>query len=194
MLDKSKLPQDILTSLPVGLPKPSDDSLCNHLVGLPLPFIVLPATSGKQVELASQAGRIVIYCYPMTGRPGRAVPQGWAAIPGAAGCTPQACGFRDSHDAFTALGVGVFGLSAQSTEDQKEAAERLKLPYELLSDHQLSFAQALNLPTFEVDGKRLIKRLTLVAKNGMIEKYFYPVFPPDRNAEEVLSWLRIHAV
>jgi peroxiredoxin len=130
-----------------------------------------------------------VYCYPLTGRPDRKLPQGWDEIPGARGCTPQSCAFRDHHAELKDLGSRVFGLSAQSTAYQREAAERLNLPYGLLSDEDLEFAEALGLPTFEADGMILIKRLTLVIENGEILKAFYPVFPPGRNAEEVIGWL-----
>lgn len=133
---------------------------------------------------------MVVYCYPRTGKPDEDPPPGWNEIPGARGCTPQACAFRDHYRELEALGAQVFGLSAQSSEDQREAAGRLHLPYELLSDEELAFAAALRLPTFEAAGMRLIRRLTLIAREGVVEKVFYPVFPPDGNAGEVVEWLR----
>jgi peroxiredoxin len=142
------------------------------------------------VDLAALSGRTVVYCYPLTGRPDRELPRGWDGIPGARGCTPQSCAFRDHHEELTALGARVFGLSTQDTEYQREAAERLRLPYELLSDKELRFAGALGLPTFEVAGAILLKRLTMIIDEGRIAKVFYPVFPPDENAEEVIRWLR----
>ena len=169
---------------------PEDDGACHHVAGMRLPAIALPSTAGRPVDLSALSGRTVVYCYPRTGRPDVPVPAGWDAIPGARGCTPQSCAFRDRHREFQALGVGVFGLSTQTTEDQREAAERLQLPMELLSDARLAFARALDLPTFEFEGMVLIKRLTLVALDGRITKVFYPVFPPDANAREVLAWLR----
>ena len=169
---------------------PQDDGACDHLAGRRVPAIALPSTAGRPVDLSTLSGRTVVYCYPRTGRPDVPVPAGWDAIPGARGCTPQSCAFRDRHREFQALGVGVFGLSTQTTEDQREAAERLQLPMELLSDARLAFARALDLPTFEFEGMVLIKRLTLVALDGRITKVFYPVFPPDANAREVLAWLR----
>lgn len=194
MQNLSSLPKDVLMKVSADLPVPEDDGACNHLIARSIPSVELSSTSGKKVNLAKQNGWVVLYCYPMTGRPGRSIPDGWAEIPGAAGCTPQSCSFRDSYEEMKSLGVVVFGMSAQTTEDQLEAAQRLQLPYELLSDITFSFAQTLGLPDFEVGGMRLLKRVTLIAKSGRIEKYFYPVFPPDRNASEVLDWLRVHAV
>jgi peroxiredoxin len=176
--------------LPEGTPTPIDDGASDHLAGMRLPSVALISTSGDTVDLSSLAGVIVVYCYPMTGRPDRALPEGWDEIPGARGCTPQSCSFRDHHAELRALGARVFGLSAQDTEYQREAVERLHLPYELLSDEGLAFAEALSLPTFEAEGMTLFKRLTLIIEDGRIEKVFYPVFPPGKNAEEVLERLR----
>ena len=181
---------DNLYELPEGIPTPTDDGACDHLPGMRLPPVILPSTAGKLVDLSSLPGRTVVYCYPRTGRPGEELPQGWDEIPGARGCTPQSCAFRDHHEELRSLGVRVFGLSTQSTGYQREAAERLRLSFELLSDEKLAFARALKLPTFEVEGMVLIKRLTLVVDEGKIEKVFYPVFPPDENAKEVVAWLR----
>jgi peroxiredoxin len=175
--------------VPDGLPEPKDDGACDHLPGMKLPSVSLTSTSGDHIDLSALAGTTVVYCYPLTGRPDRKLPQGWDEIPGARGCTPQSCAFRDHHTELKDLGSRVFGLSAQSTAYQREAAERLNLPYGLLSDENLEFAGALGLPTFEADGMILIKRLTLVIENGEILKAFYPVFPPGRNAEEVIGWL-----
>lgn len=130
-----------------------------------------------------------MYCYPRTGRPDRDLPLGWNEIPGARGCTPQSCAFRDHYQELQALGAGVFGLSTQNTEYQQEAVERLHLPFGLLTDLELDFTRALRLPTFEIDSMTLIKRLTLIIFDGRIEKVFYPVFPPEQNAEEVIDWL-----
>ncbi len=141
------------------------------------------------MDLSALDGRTVVYCYPMTGRPGRALPQGWDEIPGARGCSPQSCSFRDHHAELRDLGARVFGISTQDTDHQLEAAERLHLPFELLSDEDLKFAAALGLPTFEVEGVGLLRSLTFVANDGLIEKVFYPVFPPNKNAEEVIEWL-----
>jgi len=182
-----------LTELPKDLPLPIDDGAAAHLEGMSLAKIALPSTDGGTVELASITGRFVIYIYPMTGRPGVPLPDGWDAIPGARGCTPQSCNFRDHHTELSALGVGVFGLSTQDTEYQREARDRLHLPLQLLSDSSLQLKNALRLPTFQVQGMELYKRLTLIIETGKIEKVFYPVFPPDKNAEEVLVWLKQQA-
>ncbi len=141
------------------------------------------------MDLSILPGRTVVYCYPRTGRPGENLPLGWDEIPGARGCTPQSCAFRDHHEELRSLGARVFGLSTQSTEYQREAAERLHLPFELLSDESLSFGRALGLPVFEAEGTTLIKRLTLIVNEGRIGKVFYPVFPPAENANEVIAWL-----
>ena len=141
------------------------------------------------MDLAGLSGRTVVYCYPRTGKPDEEPPRGWNEIPGARGCTPQSCAFRDHFQELQAIGAGVFGLSTQSAEYQKEAVERLHLPFELLSDSELAFARALRLPTFEVGTMTLIKRLTLILLDGRIEHVFYPVFPPDKNAQEVVAWL-----
>jgi peroxiredoxin len=175
--------------LPNDLPVPEDDGAADHLPGMRLPPISLASTAGEVVDLSALPGRTVVYCYPMTGRPDRSLPTGWDEIPGARGCTPQSCSFRDHHAELRALGASVFGLSTQDTDYQSEAATRLHLPFALLSDADLAFARALGLPTFEVDGMVLLKRLTLVIDEGWIEKVFYPVFPPDKSAEEVVEWL-----
>jgi peroxiredoxin len=175
--------------LPDGLPVPTDDGAADHLPGMRLPPVPLTSTAGDAVDLAALPGRTVVYCYPMTGRPGSDLPPGWDEIPGARGCTPQSCSFRDHHAELRALGARVFGMSTQDTDYQREAAVRLHLPFGLLSDAELAFAGALDLPTFEVDGMVLLKRLTLVIDDGRIEKVFYPVFPPDKSAEEVVGWL-----
>jgi len=182
---------DNLHELPKDLPVPVDDGACAHLAGMRLPAAPLLSTSGRTVDLAALQGRTVVYCYPRTGRPDRDVPTGWNQIPGARGCTPQSCAFRDHYQELRGLGVTeVFGLSTQDSDYQREAAARLHLPFELLSDEKLAFAKALKLPTFSVDRMTLVKRLTLIVRDGVIEKVFYPVFPPDRNAPEVVSWLR----
>ena len=180
---------DSVYELPKDLPVPIDDGACDHLPGLRLPSIPLLSTAGRLVDLSSLPGRTVVYCYPRTGRPDQEPPQGWNEIPGARGCTPQSCAFRDHHRELQALGARLFGLSTQETDYQREAAERLHLPFELLSDARLAFARALRLPTFEVESVTLIKRLTLIIRDGYIEKVFYPVFPPDAHPEEVIGWL-----
>ncbi len=179
-----------LHELPAGIPPPTDDGACDHLPGMRLPPVALPSTAGERVDLSGLPGRTVVYCYPRTGRPDEDLPHGWDGIPGARGCTPQSCAFRDHHAELRALGARVFGLSTQSTQYQREAAGRLHLPFDLLSDEGLAFAGALGLPSFEVEKMTLIKRLTLVIDDGQIKKVFYPVFPPDENAQEVIGWLR----
>lgn len=181
------------TELPKELPIPVDDGACSHLLGESLPSIALPSTHGKRIDLSAISGRVVIYCYPMTGEPDIPLPDGWDRVPGARGCTPQSCAFRDHYQELSNLRAQVFGMSTQSAESQKEAAKRLHLPFELLSDRDLSFARTLKLPMFEIKGKQLIKRVTLIANAGKIVKVFYPVFPPDRNANEVIDWLQNNA-
>jgi peroxiredoxin len=183
---------DDVYELPRDLPVPVDDGACAHLPGLGLPAVALPSTAGRLVDLAALPGRTVVYVYPRTGRPDQDPPRGWSEIPGARGCTPQSCAFRDHHAELAALGARVFGLSTQDTAYQREAVERLHLPFELLSDDRLRFARALRLPTFEVEGMTLIRRLTLIGDGGRIAKVFYPVFPPDRNAGDVIAWLSAH--
>jgi peroxiredoxin len=180
---------DNLYELPENLPVPVDDGGCNHLQGMCLSSVPLPSTTGGVVDLSELSGRTVVYCYPRTGRPDEEPPPGWNEIPGARGCTPQSCAFRDHDRELKGLGARVFGVSTQTTIVQREAAERLHLPFELLSDHELDFATALRLPTFRVQSMTLIKRLTLIVASGRIEKVFYPVFPPDKDAEEVIRWL-----
>ena len=184
---------DDLHALQPELPIPVDDHACDHLPGRRVPSIALPSTSGRRVDLSGLRGRTVVYCYPRTGKPDQEPPPGWNEIPGAKGCTPQSCAFRDHHQELLASGAQVFGLSTQDSDYQREAVERLHLPFELLSDENLMFSQALRLPTFEVKPMVLIKRLTLIIRDGRIEKVFYPVFPPDKNAEEVVEWLSHHS-
>jgi peroxiredoxin len=176
--------------LPAVLPRLADDSACAHLTRMRVPSIALPSTGGRVVNFGTlSAPRTVIYCYPMTGVPGKPLPEGWDLIPGARGCTPQTCGFRDRFSEIAALGAEVFGLSTQSTEYQREMVERLHVPFEVLSDADFTLCDALRLPTFEVEGMRLVKWLTLVVREGVIEKVFYPVFPPNESAEKVIGWL-----
>jgi peroxiredoxin len=177
--------------LPPDIPAPQDDGGARHLTGLKLPPVVLAATDGSQVDLSKLAGRTVVYIYPRTGVPGQAPPDGWDAIPGARGCTPQSCSFRDHFAELKRLGVGqLYGLSTQDTAYQREAADRLHLPFPVLSDESLALARAIRLPTFTVAGMTLLKRMALVIDDGVIGKVFYPVFPPDKNAEEVIAWLQ----
>lgn len=177
------------------IPAPKDDGAAQHLPGLRLPTVVLSATDGRSVDLAALTGRTVVYVYPMTGKPGVALPDGWDEIPGARGCTPQSCAFRDHFGELRAAGAEhVFGLSTQSTADQREAAERLHLPFPLLSDAGGELCRGLSLPHMTVDGRLMLKRMTLIIDEGCITHAFYPVFPPDRNARDVLAWLKEHPV
>lgn len=181
--------------LPPDLPRPIDDGAARHLVGMAMPAIALPATNGKMIDLSKlTAPRTVVYFYPMTGVPGKPLPEGWDAIPGARGCTPQTCAFRDHAQELAELHSEVFGCSTQTTAYQKEMADRLGLPFAILSDAEYRLCDALRLPTFEVDGRRLLKRLTLIVRNGKIEHVFYPVFPSNENAGEVIRWLRDNPV
>jgi peroxiredoxin len=174
-----------------SLPRPEDDGAAAHLMGADVPDVALPATDGQQVSLDGIEGPVVVYAYPMTGRPDRALPEGWDDIPGARGCTPQSCAFRDHHADLRALGASeVFGLSTQSPEDQAEAATRLHLPFAFLSDESLTLTRALRLPTFQVAGKILLRRLTMLIRDGKIVRMRYPVFPPDSDAEAVARWLK----
>jgi peroxiredoxin len=178
--------------IPDGLPVPVDDGAAAHLPGMTVPSVVLPATTGADVDLsvASRGRTVVALCYPKTGRPGVPPPPGWDDIPGARGCTPEACSFRDLRPEFDTIGADLYGVSTQSREYQREAALRLHLTYPLLSDQGLQLARALDLPTMEVGGEILLRRHTLVLRDGVIERVFYPVFPPDRHATEVLAHLR----
>jgi peroxiredoxin len=176
---------------PEDVAVPVDDGAARHLAGLRLPRVPLPATDGTTVALSDLLGLTVVYAYPRTGQPGVALPEGWDAIPGARGCTPQSCSFRDHFAELRGLGVDhLFGLSTQDTAYQREAAERLHLPFPILSDEGLSLAKAARLPTFEVAGMTLLKRVTLVIRDGVVEHVFYPVFPPTRSAQDVVDWLR----
>ncbi|MTD92990.1 redoxin family protein [Hyphomicrobium sp. xq] len=174
-----------------SLPPPEDDGAARHLVGARLPGVALAATDGTEVALARLPGRTVIFSYPKTGQPGTEMPEGWDAIPGARGCTPQTCAFRDHHAELIAAGADrVFGLSTQDTVYQREAAQRLHLPFPLLSDAALRLTTALRLPVMLVGGATLLKRMALIIEDGVVAHVFYPVFPPDQNAAEVLGWLR----
>jgi peroxiredoxin len=178
------------TVLPTDIPVPVDDGAAGHLTGLKLPSVALAATDGTSVDLSKLKGRTVVYIYPRTGVPGQAPPDGWDAIPGARGCTPQSCSFRDHFAELKRLGVAhLYGLSTQDSDYQREAVERLHLPFPILSDDALKLASAIRLPTFTVAGMTLFKRMALVIEDGVIAKVFYPVFPPDKNAEEVIAWL-----
>jgi peroxiredoxin len=179
------------SQLPPDLPAPEDDGAADHLPGLELSSLRLPSTLGEEIDLVEMSQDcLVAYVYPRTGTPGVPLPDGWDDIPGARGCTPQSCAYRDSLAEFEELGAAVVGISAQSPVEQREFAEREHIPFPLLSDAGLELASRLRLPTFEVEGMTLYRRLTLVAEASRVVKAFYPVFPPDRNAAEVLAWLR----
>jgi peroxiredoxin len=173
------------------LPMPVDDGAARHLFGAPVADVLLPSTAGGDVSLAKLPGRAVLFIYPMTGTPGVALPDGWDGIPGARGCTPHACAFRDLHAELKGAGASVvFGLSTQSLREQQDTVARLHLPFPLLSDAELGLARAMTLPTMVVADKTMIKRLAMIIDDGTIAHVFYPVFPPDRNAGDVLAWLR----
>lgn len=179
--------------LPDDLPVPQDDGGARHLPGMALPAIALAATDGAEVDLSQLKGRTVVYAYPRTGQPGQPLPGGWNDIPGARGCTPQSCSFRDHFKALQAAGASqLFGLSTQDSAYQREAVERLHLPFRILSDEKLAFTRALKLPTFTVDGMELIRRLTLIIDDGKITHALYPVFPPNESASDTLAWLQAH--
>jgi len=172
------------------MPAPVDDGAAKHLIDRPLPSIALASTDGQSIDLAGLQGTTVIYAYPMTGKPDVPLPDGWDMLPGARGCTPQSCAFRDHFAELSRLGAAnVFGLSTQTTDYQKEAAERLHLPFALLSDSDFKLTEALRLPTFTTSGMRLLKRLTMVISQNHIEHVFYPVFPPDQSATDVMDLL-----
>jgi len=177
--------------LPKDLPIPQDDGAANHLIGQRLPSIALTATDGAVIDIGATVNTVVIYCYPMTGQPNVPLPDGWDQIPGARGCTPQSCSFRDHYQEIQALGADVMGLSVQSTAYQKEMAERLHLPFPVVSDADYKFQKALSLPIFQVAGMTLLKRITLIAKHGIIEAVHYPVFPSDSDPNWVIERLKL---
>lgn len=183
-----------LTDLPNDLPIPIDDGACDHLTGITIPDVTLASTKGGNVNLSSLRGLTVIYIYPMTGQPDAPLPEGWDKIPGARGCTPQSCSFRDHHEELKQLGAKVYGLSTQSTAYQLEVAERLHLPFALLSDEGLKLVEKLSLPTMMVGKNTLTKRTTLICDNNLITKVFYPVYPPDQNANEVINFIKYKQV
>lgn len=178
-------------TLPPSLPEPEDDGAADHLPGAHMPPIALPATDGSWIDLARRAGTTIVYAYPRTGVPGEdpLVPN-WDSIPGARGCTPESCGFRDLRSEIEAAGASVLGLSTQDSAYQRETAERLALGFPLLSDERLELTRAMSLPVFEIAGTALLRRLTMSIAAGVVERVWYPVFPPDRHASEVLDWLR----
>ena len=178
--------------LPEGLPVPVDDGATDHLPGRQMPDVVLPSSMGDVAVADLATERLVLYVYPQTGPADKPIPPGWDELPGTRGCTPQSCGFRDHAAELAAFGARIAGVSCQSLAEQREFAARTKMPFPIISDDQLVLAAALSLPTFEFDGRTFYKRLALIAENGLIVKVFYPVFPPDRNAVEVLRWLTCH--
>jgi peroxiredoxin len=187
------MPQSL--SLPNNLPVPQDDGACAHLAGLKMPQLALRTTAESTVDFSSLTGRSVIFCYPKTGLPGIEPPASWNDIPGARGCTPQNCGFRDQYASLQRAGVKqLFGLSTQSSSYQQEAVDRLQLPYSLVSDEKLALAHALSLPTFDFGGETLIKRLTLIVDDAVITHVLYPVFPPDKSAGDTLEWIKQHPI
>jgi len=189
------MPQSTDFPLPPNLPEPLDDGAAKHLANMAMPKLLLPSTAGGLVDVSAlTAPTTVFYCYPMTGVPGKPLPDGWDQIPGARGCTPQTCGFRDRHQQLTELNTRVYGVSTQSTEYQREMAGRLHVPFEILSDAEFKLCDALRLPTFEVNKMRLMKRITLTVRAGRIVHVFYPVFPPDKSADAVLDWLQTHPI
>ena len=178
-----------LNQIPLNLPVPLDDGLADHLIGMKLPSLSLLATNATKVDLSQVQGRFVVYCYPRTGTPNTSLPEGWDQIPGARGCTPQSCAYRDHYQELKALGAEVFGLSVQTTQYQTEMVNRLHLPFPVLSDEHFEFQRALNLPTFEVAGMTLLKRLTLIVQDGVVEAVHYPVFPSDSDPAWVIGKL-----
>lgn len=178
-----------LYQLPDGLPVPIDDGACNHLEGKSLPSLLLKTSSGKSVNLATEPGIVVVFFYPMTGSPDSPPMPGWNEIPGARGCTPQTCSYRDKYNPLSEMAVNVFGASSQAIDEQIESATRLALPFELLNDSAFELTATLDLPTFNYQGVKMIKRLTLVIIDGVITKVFYPVFPPDQDVDKVITWL-----
>lgn len=174
-----------------ALPAPDDDGGTAHLESALVPAVSLRATDGSVVTLSSLEGRTVVFAYPRTGVPGEPLPHGWDLIPGARGCTPHACAFRDLYAELRDAGAAhVFGLSTQSSSYQQELVHRLHLPFAILSDSDLRLTSAMKLPTMSIDGVTLIRRLAMVIDDSRVTKVFYPVFPPDRNAGEVLAWLK----
>lgn len=179
-----------LNQLPADLPIPQDDGAASHLVGMRVPSLVLAATTGEGINVGDIKGRLVIYCYPMTGQPNVALPDGWDQIPGARGCTPQSCAFRDHYQELQSLGAQVVGLSVQSTAYQQEMVDRLHLPFPVVSDVDYQFQRALKLPTFVAAGMTLLKRITFIANDGVIEAVHYPIFPSDSDPAWVISHLK----
>lgn len=181
-----------LNQLPANLPVPEDDGSTDHLKGMKLPNLSLNATTGVAINLSQIKDKLVIYCYPMTGQPNVPLPEGWDEIPGARGCTPQSCSYRNHYQELKLLGAEVVGLSVQSTGYQKEMADRLHLPFPIISDEDFAFQKALNIPTFSVAGITLLKRVTLIANDGVIEAVHFPIFPSDSDPAWVMEYLKTH--
>lgn len=181
-----------LNQLPANLPVPEDDGSTDHLKGMKLPNVSLNATTGVAINLSQIKDKLVIYCYPMTGQPNVPLPEGWDEIPGARGCTPQSCSYRNHYQELKLLGAEVVGLSVQSTGYQKEMADRLHLPFPIISDENFAFQKALNIPTFSVAGITLLKRVTLIANDGVIEAVHFPIFPSDSDPAWVMEYLKTH--
>jgi peroxiredoxin len=181
---------DDLHRVPLHVPEPVDDGACDHLRGAPVPSVPLLSTRGRSVDLSGLPGRTVVYVYPRTGRPDEPPLPGWDLTPGARGCTPQSCAYRDHHAELSGLGVAVFGLAINEPGWQREAAARLHLPFELLSDADRALTNAMRLPTFEVAGLTLLRRFTLVLRDGLVEHLRYPVWPTDGDAAATVAWLR----
>lgn len=181
-----------LNQLPENLPVPEDDGSTDHLKGMKLPNLSLNATTGVAINLSQIKDKLVIYCYPMTGQPNVPLPEGWDEIPGARGCTPQSCSYRNHYQELKLLGAEVVGLSVQSTGYQKEMADRLHLPFPIISDEDFAFQKALNIPTFSVAGITLLKRVTLIANDGVIEAVHFPIFPSDSDPAWVMEYLKTH--
>ena len=182
-----------LTKLPDDLPIPEDDGACNHLTNFTIPPISLPNQDGNLLRLNRlDTFRLVLYCYPMTGRPDRPLPPNWDSIPGARGCTPQTCNFRDNYDEIVSLNAIPIGVSTQPVDDLKEMVTRLGVTYDVVSDINLKFAEKLNLPTFVIDDIVFLKRTTLIIEKSVIKKVFYPIFPPNKHIHEVIEWLKIN--
>ena len=178
-------------NLPPDLPVPQDDGACDHLSGISVPHLKLESTSGRIVDLAIEAKKpTVIFIYPRTGEPDKPAPPEWDLIPGARGCTPQSCGFRDLYSEFKNEGFQIFGLSSQESDYQREFVKRNHIRFEILSDKEFALTDALRLPTFHYNSMRLMRRMAFVLQEGRIKKVFYPVFPPNKNAETVLAWIR----
>jgi len=180
-----------LSILPSNLPVPEDDGACKHLLNTSVPSVSLANQDGNLLKLnRNDTFRVMLFCFPMTGHPEKPLPMGWDDIPGARGCTPQTCSFRDHYDDLIKLNAIPIGLSTQSVDDLKEMTKRLKIPYDVVSDANLNFANLIKLPTFKVDKKVFIKRVTLIIKNSIIKKVFYPIFPPNLHIKDVINWLK----